>query len=268
VCFVLKEFWEMSSVTVDEVFDKIEDAKLEKQRTNWAAYRDVLIDLAKGNEVDPQEVSIVLDMVACNRQQLTQDVDKMKKRLEARAAVDRRSEILASIEAAEQRHQALVQEHVEVSRRLDPLIKAAHSELGMRRAELDTVAFAESRLTNSCFDPVIEHRQARLQKRQKELHAEIERVTRSLEDHHKRNLANAEKMALAERERAELFSTGRRPSQSGFKEATQSAENYESKIHVLKQAVSDTQQKLDDLKRERDQLAGEWNEIQRQKLIP
>jgi len=255
-------------MSVAEVFDKIDDAKLEKQRVNWNAYRDILIDLASGNEVDSQEVSIVLDMVSADRQQLTADVEKMKRRLEARAIFDRQSEILAAMEEAEQLHRKLVSEHVEVTRRLDPLIKQAYSELAMRRAELDQVGFAESRLLNSCFDPVIEHRQARLQKRVKELQSEIERVTRSLEDHHKANLANAEKMLKLEKERAYRFSVGSSQNRAGFEEAKKSAENYESAIPGLQKGVADMQRVLDGLQRELAEVNQNRSELQRQKLQP
>jgi uncharacterized coiled-coil DUF342 family protein len=140
---------------VDEVFDKIEDAKLEKQRTNWAAYRDVLIDLAKGSEVDPQEVSIVLDMVACNRQQLTQDVDRMRKRLEWYALAQTRPERQAALQKVNSEFEAAQREYSEAVQRLGSIVSQKRSAVTQAEMQLGIVSDAENRLVANCDDPAI-----------------------------------------------------------------------------------------------------------------
>jgi predicted RNase H-like nuclease (RuvC/YqgF family) len=265
-----KEIEEMSSVTVDEVFDKIEDAKIKKMRTNWTAYKDILVDLAQGNEVDPVEVGIVLDMVECNREQLKQDVEKMKRRLEWHATAQAKPARQTAMDAAGRDYEAAVAEYKEATSRLGAIVSAKRSAMTQAEMLLGLSVDAENRLVQNCDDPSILHEEQQITRKRFEVIQKRREILELLDLNNTGSPGRQFYSVQAEIEKLR----GKIESQSWIHQPGVVSERerkiaaLESRLDTMRPGIDELRQKVADCDRELNELNEESAELRQRKLQP
>jgi chromosome segregation ATPase len=134
----------------------------ERRRENWGAYMDLVLSLAKNEQVDPAEISICLHMVGRTPQEMEQDVRIKRRRLYLHAVVTdepNRNRAVADLSAELDATTAeLNRITAELLRKMQDIRERREAAM-VRRGECFR---ADNELLNTCSDPVLLHRQAEL----------------------------------------------------------------------------------------------------------
>lgn len=156
------------------VVEQIRDRRVAKERTNWAAYSDLLRSIASGEAVDDVETDICLSMVGRSLDDLERDVELMRRRLEWSRLIDEEPERLSLERQRERELQAAVDELRETTARLSAIVEQKRQSYRSVADRAGLAQEAQTGLLRTCMDAGLLERERRLTALVKELIPKIQ----------------------------------------------------------------------------------------------
>lgn len=150
---------------VSKLRDHLASERRAKLATNWAAYADVLRSLALGEDVDAAEMAIVLSMVDKTPDDLSEDLEKFKRRLEWRAQLDTLPGLQRDLAKAAAEHESLKAEWARVVPALNQKIEAAHVARQAIENAIDAARMSEGWLSAQPLNTALIEQERRLSER-------------------------------------------------------------------------------------------------------
>ncbi len=255
----------MSIVT--ELFGKIRQRQVETAIDTFKPYRELLISLATGKSIDPEEAEIILDQHCKSQAELEADSETMRRRLVSAKQLNDGIDAADIIRETSAKIATLVRELDQLVR--DRQVKINELRAQCAEAEQKTLKeiSAETQLRQSILDPSILQEETELNSRLRQLQVERARHAENLTQGASGSLASnliAQKKLFADWEQE----SKRNSTVDGKKYYADQVERHQAGVDQLEQDIQRARHRLTEIDSELLALSKRQKAIELKKLIP
>lgn len=151
------------------LLERIRGKRQERFSSIAEQYDDAVHKLASGSEVDLDHLATLLDELDRSDSDLESDIEAKQRRLEARAELDRISQLSKDLPPKRAKIAKLQEELASFIAAKKPVIQALADEIKMLQLECDRAAFVENELLTIGIPMALQQRKDSLAKRQRSL---------------------------------------------------------------------------------------------------
>jgi hypothetical protein len=151
------------------LLDKIRGKRQERFTSTAEAYDSAVLALATGQEVDLDHLAGLLDELDKSDGDLEADIDNKQRRIEARAELDRISQLSKDLPPKRAKIAKLQEELASFIAAKKPVILALADEIKMLQLECDRASYIENELLSVGIPLALQNRKDALVKRQRTL---------------------------------------------------------------------------------------------------
>lgn len=165
-------------MNIASLFQRKRAIKAEAEKPLQEQYIDIVRSLARGDEIDEQEIFQVIDALNITEQQLSKDVDTQQKRFDLGMQLQKRDQAIDDVAALNRDCERLDAEYQKFMASWQPKRTTAFNNLRAAEVVLLQTSNVEAKLVETCLDPSLLERGKGLDSRRNKLGFAI----RELED--------------------------------------------------------------------------------------
>ena len=251
-----------------EAIQKIRGRRQEQAKSVWQQYSLMVDTLARGEQVDVDELGIVMDQLDKSDSDLSADVDRKQQRIATAEQVAHRTAAQSEVDRLTSEQNKLKSEHDMFMSAWQPKARAVHNALRAAELQVGSLFDIERKLFETVLDPEILEKQADLDRRRRELASELREV--------QEQVRQGENLISSARSGVEASMQKIRATQGEhYKRNSGEDARLEAELTRERQAYDRTHaryqplfQRFDELKRLRALIDDEQQELNKLKLVP